>query len=187
MPSHQQSTMNNHSPQENRNDVFSPDNEVGNAHVENVLPLPDNKLVIEEEQNEQHQPSFRQTQSGRTVKNTASLEQHKERLVAWEVLIDPECVEDEQTQEQQYGIHHQLEHCHYSQLLQIHLHEALQASDHKEFLKAMDVEITGRKKGNHWIVVPQSIVPKGTKVLDAVWSLQCKQRIVTWEIYKPKA
>ena len=33
---------------------------------ENILPLPDNELVIEEAQNEQHQPILRQAQSGRT-------------------------------------------------------------------------------------------------------------------------
>ena len=85
LPSHQQGTMNNHSPQENSNDVFSPENEAGNAHVdlpvdtfnegENILPLPHNKRVIEEAQNKQHQPSFRQTRSGRTIENTKEINQ----------------------------------------------------------------------------------------------------------------
>ena len=87
------------------------------------------------------------------------MEQCKEGLVTWEVLIDPECMEDKLTQEQQYKIQHQLE-----KPLSLftastdpdilYLHEALQASDCKEFLKAMDMEITGQEKGNHWIVVP---------------------------------
>ena len=103
------------------------------------------------------------------------MEQCKEGLIAWEVLIDPECMEDKPTQQQQYEIQHQLEKAlslfAASTDSDIYLHEALQGSDHKEFLKAMDMEITGHEKGNHWIVVPQSTVPKGTKVLNAVWSL----------------
>ena len=103
------------------------------------------------------------------------MEQCKEGLIAWEVLIDPECMEDKPTQEQQYEIQHQLEKplslFAASTDSDINLHEALQGSDHKEFLKAMDMEITGHEKGNHWIVVPQSTVPKGTKVLNVFWSL----------------
>ena len=82
------------------------------------------------------------------------MEQCEEGLVACEVLIDPECMEDKPTQEQQYEIQ-----CQLGKPLSLiaastdpailYLQEALQASDHKEFLKAMDVEITGHEKGNH--------------------------------------
>ena len=59
----------------------------------------------------------------------------------------------------------------------MHLHEALQLEDWKEFLEAMDVEILGHEQGQHWVVVRHTAVPKGTpaKVLDTVWAL-CRKR-----------
>ena len=51
----------------------------------------------------------------------------------------------------------------------------------------MECEIKGHEEGKHWILVPKHQVPKGTKVLDAVWSMQCKRRIESQEIYKWKA
>jgi Reverse transcriptase (RNA-dependent DNA polymerase) len=39
----------------------------------------------------------------------------------------------------------------------------------------------------HWNVIPKSEVPSGTKVLDAVWSMNRKRRLATNKIYKYKA
>ena len=53
----------------------------------------------------------------------------------------------------------------------MYLYEALKAEDQKEFVKAMDIEISGHEKGEHWVVVPHTSVPKGTRVPNAVWAL----------------
>ena len=41
----------------------------------------------------------------------------------------------------------------------------------------MEREIQGYENGKHWVLVPKYQVPKGTKVLDAVWSMRRKCRI----------
>ena len=44
----------------------------------------------------------------------------------------------------------------------------------KFFLKAMDMEIFRHEQAQHWEVVPHTLVPKGTRFLDAVWALHRK-------------
>ena len=61
------------------------------------------------------------------------------------------------------------------------------APDRAQFIKAMECEIKGHEEGNNWVLVPKHQVPKGTKVLDAVWSMRRKRRIESQEIYKWKA
>ena len=56
----------------------------------------------------------------------------------------------------------------------LYLHEAMRAPDRAQFLRAMEREIGGHKERKHWVLVPKHQVPKGTKVLDAVWSMRCK-------------
>ena len=48
----------------------------------------------------------------------------------------------------------------------------------------MDKEIQGHEQGKHWELIPKSMVRRGTKTLDAIWSMQRKRRIETCEIYK---
>ena len=66
------------------------------------------------------------------------------------------------------------------------LHEAVKAPDCKQFLLAIDKEIQGHERRKHWELVPKANVPKGMKILDAVWSVQRKRRIETQEICKWK-
>ena len=53
----------------------------------------------------------------------------------------------------------------------LYLHEAMKAPDQAQFLQAMEQEIKGHEEGKHWVLIPKHQVPKGTKVLDAVWSM----------------
>ena len=69
----------------------------------------------------------------------------------------------------------------------MYLHEALRAPDRKQFIAAMQKEVSDHEKNGHWEVVPREDVPEGTKVLPAVWSMKRKRRIATNEIYKWKA
>ena len=69
----------------------------------------------------------------------------------------------------------------------LYLHEAMKALDRAQFIKAMEREIKGHEEGNNWVHVPKHQVPKGTKVLDEVWSMRRKCRIESQEIYKWKA
>ena len=69
----------------------------------------------------------------------------------------------------------------------LYLHEAMRAPDCTQFVKAMEREIQGHEEGKHWVLVPKHQVPKGTKVLDAVWSMRCKHHIESQEVYKWKA
>ena len=69
----------------------------------------------------------------------------------------------------------------------LYLHEAMKAPDRAQFLKAMECKIKGHEEGNHWVLIPKQQVPKGTRVLDAVWSMRRKCHIESQEIYKWKA
>ncbi|KAL7575399.1 hypothetical protein ACA910_007307 [Epithemia clementina (nom. ined.)] len=140
-------------------------------------------------------PFVRTTQSGRVVcpteRYTQGLEQRHQGLVAWEVLVDQDDSEDIPTAAQQFHLQTQMEDplafAVSSDPDVMYLHEALRAPDRRQFLEAMDVEINGHIKGKHWIVVPRTEVPKGTRILDAVWSMRRKRRLDTREIYKWKA
>ena len=63
----------------------------------------------------------------------------------------------------------------------------MKAPDRAQFVKAMECEIQGHEEGNHWVLVPKHQVPKGTKVLDAVWSMRRICCIESQEVYKWKA
>ena len=64
----------------------------------------------------------------------------------------------------------------------MYLHEALNAPDHKQFLKAMQEEVQTHSKLEHWEVVKRSTMPKNPQILRDVWSMKCKQRVATGEI-----
>ena len=69
----------------------------------------------------------------------------------------------------------------------LYLQKAMKAPDRTQFNKAMECEIQGHEEGKHWVLVPKHQVPKGTKDLDTVWSMQCKCHIESQEVYKWKA
>ncbi|KAL7563769.1 hypothetical protein ACA910_020453 [Epithemia clementina (nom. ined.)] len=135
------------------------------------------------------------TRSGRVIRPpqrySDGWEPRQQGLVAWEVLVDQDDSEDTPTAAQQYQIQENMvdpiAFATSSDPDVMYLHEALRAHDRRQFLEAMDVEIQGHVKGKHWIVVPRTDVPKGTRILDAVWSMRRKRRLDTREIYKWKA
>ena len=69
----------------------------------------------------------------------------------------------------------------------MYLQVTMKAPDCKQFLSAMDKEIQGHEQGKHWELIPKVKVPKGMKILDAVWSMKGKRKIETHKIYKWKA
>ena len=69
----------------------------------------------------------------------------------------------------------------------IYVDQTLRALDRKQFLEAMEKEVNDHSKCKHWEVIPHSAVPKGTKILPAVWSMKCKCHIASHKVYKWKA
>jgi hypothetical protein len=51
----------------------------------------------------------------------------------------------------------------------MYYHQAMRQPDRDEFVKAIIKEVNGHIEGDHWEMIPLDEVPKGTKVLDAVW------------------
>ena len=69
----------------------------------------------------------------------------------------------------------------------MYLDDALKAPDRNEFIKAMQNEVAQHEERGHWIMIPRTEVPTGTKILPAVWSMKRKRRVATGEVYKHKA
>ena len=69
----------------------------------------------------------------------------------------------------------------------LYLDEALKAPDRDEFIKAMLKEVRDHECRGHWKVVPSSKVPKGVKILPAVWSMARKREMLTGHVYKWKS
>ena len=132
------------------------------------------------------------TRSGRAIRPTAqyqqSLAQREQGIVAWEIPVDQDEQETIPTAKQQYELQLQLaEPLVYAASSDpdiLYLHKAMKAPDRAQFLKAMEREIKGHEEGNHWVLISKQHVPKGTRVLDAVWSIRRKRRIKLQEIYK---
>ena len=69
----------------------------------------------------------------------------------------------------------------------LYYHQAMKATDAKEFRKAMQGEVNDHCENDHWIVLRRNQVPEGVKVLDSVWAMKRKRRIKTKQVYKWKA
>lgn len=69
----------------------------------------------------------------------------------------------------------------------LHYGQAMRAEDRRDFIEAMVKEVEDHVRRKHWKIVHISEVPKGHKVLDAVWSFKRKRDIVTQRILKWKA
>ena len=59
--------------------------------------------------------------------------------------------------------------------------------DRDKFIEAVGKELDGHEKMGNYEPIPISDLPKGTKLIDMVWSMRCKRRINTQEVYKWKA
>ena len=69
----------------------------------------------------------------------------------------------------------------------LRLHEAMKATDKREFKTAMEKEVNDQIANGNFTVIPRSEVPKGFRVFPGVWTLVRKRDIQTREIKKYKA
>ena len=65
--------------------------------------------------------------------------------------------------------------------------QAMKAHDRDKFIKAVGIKLDGHEKMGNYEPIPINKVPKGTKLIDMVWSMRHKQRIKMQEVYKWKA
>jgi len=68
----------------------------------------------------------------------------------------------------------------------MYLHQALREPDRKEFIRAMDKELTDQIEHGNFTVVHISTVPEGATILPTVWAMRRKRRQDTGEVYKYK-
>ena len=144
---------------------------------------------------EQAAPTVRQTRSGRTVKNTPrydqSVNQREQGLVAWEVLLDQDDQEDIPTAESQYTMQKAMENPLAFAATDnpdiLYWDQAMKAPDRDKFKEAVQTELDGHEQMGNYEPIPLNEVPKGTKLLDMVWSMRRKRKINTQEVYKWKA
>ena len=137
----------------------------------------------------------RQTRSGRVIKNTSRYDQsmslRDQGIVAWEVLIDQDEQEAHPTAATQFATQKALEDpiafaaTNNPDIL--YWDQAMKAPDRDKFLEAVKVELDGHEQMGNYEPVPLEKVPKGTKLLDMVWSMRRKRRIKSQEVYKWKA
>ena len=140
-------------------------------------------------------PPARQTRSGRIVRNTPrydlSMNQRDQGLVAWEVLLDQDEREDVPTAESQHAIQKAMENPMAFAALNnpdtLYWDQAMKAHDRNKFIEAVLTELDGHEKMGNYAPIPLNKVPKGTKLLDMVWSMRRKRKIKTQEVYKWKA
>ena len=137
----------------------------------------------------------RQTRSGRVIKNTSRYDQsmslRDQGIVAWEVLIDQDEQEAHPTAATQFATQKALEDPIAFAAMNnpdiLYWDQAMKAHDRDKFLEAVKVELDGHEKIGNYEPVPLEKVPKGTKLLDMVWSMRRKRRIKSQEVYKWKA
>ena len=66
------------------------------------------------------------------------------------------------------------------------LREMLKQDDMANFIEAMTKEVDDRETRKHWICVPRSMIPKGTKTILSIWSFK-RKRLLDGTIVKWKA
>jgi hypothetical protein len=69
----------------------------------------------------------------------------------------------------------------------LYIHEAMRAPDVAQFKEAMKKEVPEHTRKGYGKVISRVEVPSHSKVLPAVWSMKCKRRIESREVYKHKA
>ena len=63
----------------------------------------------------------------------------------------------------------------------------MKAPDRDKFIEAVGIELDGHERMGNYEPIPLSDLPKGTKLIDMVWSMRRKRGINTQEVYKWKA
>ena len=136
-----------------------------------------------------------ETRSVRVIHDTPryeqSVSQRNQGIVAWEVLLDQDDREDVPTSASQYAIQKAMENPMAFAATDnpdiLYWDQAMKAHDRDKFIEAVRVELDGHEKMGNYEPIPLNKVPKGTKLIDMVWSMRRKQRIKAQEVYKWKA
>ena len=131
---------------------------------------------------EQLPPVACQTRSSRVLCNTPrydqSVSQRSQGLVAWEILLDQDEQEDIPTAASQYATQRALENpitfaaSNNPDIL--YWDQAMKAHDRDKFIEAVRIELNSHERMGNYKPIPINKVPKGTKLIDMVWSMQCK-------------
>jgi Reverse transcriptase (RNA-dependent DNA polymerase) len=69
----------------------------------------------------------------------------------------------------------------------MYLDQAMKEPDRAKFEEAMLKEVKAHTDNGHWKIVHKRSIPRGTKILPAVWAMRRKRKIATGEPYKWKA
>jgi hypothetical protein len=142
------------------------------------------------------------TRSGRRVRIPARLRESRDQArgrkwVAWiaNALQPPKLSPEDEIYEvlanQEYNVQDRasdpISFSATSDLDTMYWHQAMQQPDKAEFLKAAEAEVKPHVDNEHFVLMEQSSLPRGTKVLASVWSMKRKRRILSRKIYKWKA
>ena len=150
-----------------------------------TMPLSDHQTAPQLPQPQLEHPSLvaQQMRSGRVIHNTSryeqSISQRSQGLVAWEILLDQDEQEDVPTAALQYTIQKALENPLAFAASDnpdiLYWDQAMKAHDRDKFIKAVGIELDGHERMGNYEPIPIDKVPKGTKLIDMVWSVQCKK------------
>ena len=121
--------------------------------------------------------------SGRVICNTPrykqSISQRSQGLVAWEILLDQDEQEDVPTAASQYAIQKALENpiafAATDNADILYWDQAMKAHDRDKFIEAVGIELDSHETMGNYEHIPIDKVPKGTKLINMVWSMQCKR------------
>ena len=121
--------------------------------------------------------------SGRVICNTPrykqSISQQSQGLVAWEILLDQDEQEDVPTAASQYAIQKALENPIAFAATDnpdiLYWDQAMKAHDRDKFIEAVGIELDSHERMGNYEHIPIDKVPKGTKLINMVWSMQCKR------------
>ncbi len=69
----------------------------------------------------------------------------------------------------------------------MYMHQAMKEPNKDKFIAAMVKEMDAQLKGENFLLILRSKVPKGTTILPAIWQMKHKCQIQTWKVYKWKA
>ena len=117
--------------------------------------------------------------SGRVVHNTTcykqSISQRNQGLVAWEILLDQDEQEDMPTAALQYAIQKALENLIAFEASGnpdiLYWDQVMKAHDWDKFIEAVGIKLDSHERMGNYEPIPIGKVPKGTKLIDMVWSM----------------
>ena len=154
-----------------------------NTHeMDNQAPTALAQLAEQQEPQPQPEPPFhatQQTHSGRVVRNTSrykqSVSQRNQVLIAWEILLDQDEQENVPTAASQYQIQRELENPLAVAASDspdiLYWNQAMKAHDRDILIEAVGIERDGHERMGNCEPTPLGKVPKGSKLIDMVWSM----------------